>query len=79
VKAVCALAHSYGVRVILDAARVVENAFFIQNREPGCGERTIASIVKELCSYTDGCHDERQEGPAGENRRISGGERSRDL
>jgi tyrosine phenol-lyase len=55
VKAVCALAHSYGVRVILDAARVVENAFFIQNREPGCGERTIASIVKELCSYTDGC------------------------
>jgi tyrosine phenol-lyase len=55
VKAVCALAHSYGVRVILDAARVVENAFFIQNREPGCWERTIASIVKELCSYTDGC------------------------
>jgi tyrosine phenol-lyase len=55
VKAVGELAHRYGVRVILDAARVVENAFFIQNREPGCESRTIASIVKELCSYTDGC------------------------
>jgi tyrosine phenol-lyase len=55
VKALGELAHRYGIRVILDAARVVENAFFIQNREPGCEGRTIASIVKELCSYTDGC------------------------
>jgi len=55
VKAVGELAHRYGIRVILDAARVVENAFFIQRREVGCQDRTIASIVKELCSYTDGC------------------------
>ena len=55
VKAVSELAHRYGIRVILDAARVVENAFFIQRREAGCQDRTIASIVKELCSYTDGC------------------------
>jgi len=55
VKAVCELAHKHGIRVILDAARVVENAYFIQDREPGCQNRTIASIVKELCSYTDGC------------------------
>jgi tyrosine phenol-lyase len=55
VKAVCELAHQHGIKVILDAARVVENAYFIQTREPGCQERTIASIVKELCSYTDGC------------------------
>ena len=55
VKAVCDLAHRHGIRVILDAARVVENAFFIQSREPGCQERSIASIVKKLCSYTDGC------------------------
>jgi tyrosine phenol-lyase len=54
-RAVQELAHRYGIRVILDAARVVENAFFIQKREPGCQERTIASIVKEMCSYTDGC------------------------
>jgi tyrosine phenol-lyase len=54
-KAVGELARRYGIRVILDAARVVENAYFIQKREPGCQERSIASIVKELCSYTDGC------------------------
>lgn len=55
VKAVGELAHRHGIRVILDAARVVENAYFIQRREAGCQNRTIASIVKELCSYTDGC------------------------
>jgi tyrosine phenol-lyase len=55
VRAVRELANRYGIRVILDAARVVENAFFIQKREPGCQDRSIASIVKELCSYTDGC------------------------
>ena len=54
-RAVGELAHRYGIRVILDAARVVENAFFIQKREPGCQDLSIASIVKELCSYTDGC------------------------
>jgi len=54
-KAVKALAHQHGIRVILDAARVVENAFFIQSREPGCQDRSIASIVRELCDQTDGC------------------------
>jgi tyrosine phenol-lyase len=54
-KAVRKLAEKYGIRIILDAARIVENAYFIQKREPGCQNRTIASIVKELCSYTDGC------------------------
>lgn len=49
------LTNKYGIKVILDAARVVENAFFIQQREPGQNGRTIAAIVKELCSYTDGC------------------------
>jgi tyrosine phenol-lyase len=54
-KAVRELADKHGIRIILDAARVVENAYFIQQREPGCQDRTIASIVRELCSYTDGC------------------------
>src|SRR5665213_3055108 len=54
-KAVRELAQRHGIRLILDAARVVENAFFVQKREPGCQDRSIASIVKEMCSYTDGC------------------------
>jgi len=54
-RAVRKLADKHGIRVILDAARVVENAYFIQKREPGFEDWTIASIVKELCSQTDGC------------------------
>ncbi len=54
-RAVRELTNKYGIKVILDAARIVENAFFIQQREPGQNGRTIAAIVKESCSYTDGC------------------------
>jgi tyrosine phenol-lyase len=50
-----ALADRYGTRVILDATRVAENAWFIQQREPGQSHRSVAEIVRELCSLTDGC------------------------
>jgi tyrosine phenol-lyase len=33
---------------------MVENAFFIQEREPGYADKPIAAILKEFCSYTDG-------------------------
>ena len=49
-----ALCDRYGVRLFLDATRMVENAFFIQEREPGYAETPIATIVKEFCGYTDG-------------------------
>jgi tyrosine phenol-lyase len=55
VKAVQALAARHGARVILDATRVAENAWFIREREPGYAHRTVAEIVREMCSYTDGC------------------------
>jgi tyrosine phenol-lyase len=43
-----------GIRIILDATRAVENAFFIQQREPGNRDKTIAQILKELCDCADG-------------------------
>ncbi|HTX66403.1 MAG TPA: tyrosine phenol-lyase [Opitutaceae bacterium] len=52
VRAFCA---RHGIRVILDATRALENAYFIREREPGCADRSPAEILKELCSYTDGC------------------------
>lgn len=55
VRAVRELAYRHGIRVILDAARVAENAYFIQQREDGYADKPVADIVKELCSYTDGC------------------------
>ena len=54
-KAVRDLSARYGLRIILDATRLAENAYFIQQREPGQQGRSIASIVLEVCSLTDGC------------------------
>jgi tyrosine phenol-lyase len=54
VRAVRALCDRYGIRLFLDATRLVENAFFIQEREPGYADKPIAAIVKEFCRYTDG-------------------------
>jgi len=41
-KAVRALTQRRGIKVILDATRAVENAYFIQQREPGCRETPVA-------------------------------------
>lgn len=54
-KAVFELSRKYGTQVILDATRAVENAYFIQSREPGYQNVPIAKILHEFCSYTDGC------------------------
>ncbi|MEX1138887.1 MAG: tyrosine phenol-lyase [Bacteroidota bacterium] len=54
-KSVRALCSKNGIRVILDATRAVENAYFIKTREAGYADRTIAEILKEICSYSDGC------------------------
>ena len=54
VRAVRELCDGYGIRVFLDATRMVENAFFIAEREPGYEGRSIAGILAEFCSYTDG-------------------------
>lgn len=49
-----AYTKKHGIKVIHDMTRVAENAFFIQQREKGYEKKTIAQIVKEICSYTDG-------------------------
>jgi len=48
------LTAKHGIRILHDATRVAENAYFIQQREPGHANRSCASIVHEICSYTDG-------------------------
>ncbi len=54
VRALRDLCDRHGIRLLLDATRMVENAFFIQEREPGFASRSIADILLEFCSYTDG-------------------------
>jgi len=45
----------YGIKIMLDNTRTVENAYFIKTREKGYADKSIKEIVKEICSYTDGC------------------------
>jgi tyrosine phenol-lyase len=49
------LAQQHGIPIFLDATRSVENAYFIQQREEGYGHHSVAAILKEFCSYSDGC------------------------
>jgi tyrosine phenol-lyase len=55
IRAVRQLADKHRLRIMLDATRAVENAYFIQQREPGYQSKPVAEILKEFCSYTDGC------------------------
>lgn len=52
-KALSKLAHDNGIKVVLDATRNIENAYFIQQREDGYKNKSVAEIHKEFCSYSD--------------------------
>jgi tyrosine phenol-lyase len=54
IKELHALCSQHGIPVYLDKTRIAENAYFIKDREQGYAERSIAEIVKEICSYTEG-------------------------
>lgn len=49
------MANKYSIKVVLDATRAVENAYFIKEREAGYADKTIEEILLEYCSYTDAC------------------------
>lgn len=53
-KQVRELTSIHGIKIILDMTRIAENAYFIKQREKGFAKRTVKSIVKEICNYTDG-------------------------
>jgi tyrosine phenol-lyase len=53
-KAVYDLASKNGIKVMLDATRCVENAYFIKTREEAYKNKSVADILKEMCSYSDG-------------------------
>ncbi len=49
------LASKNKIKVLLDATRAIENAYFIKIREEEFKNKSLAEILKEMCSYTDGC------------------------
>jgi len=55
IRNVANLARKHQIRIILDATRAVENAWFIQQREDGYGGLSVAAILLEFCSHSDGC------------------------
>ena len=60
------LADRYGVRLVLDASRIIENAWYIQRHEIGHADRTIASLVRQMAKtghilQLDGEHTSRAE------------------
>lgn len=54
IRAVKELSDKHGIKVMLDATRAVENAYFIQQREDGYSDKSVASILLELSGYSDG-------------------------
>jgi tyrosine phenol-lyase len=53
-QAAYALCQQYNVPLYLDASRILENAYLVQQREPGQQERSIAEIVRDLCQASSG-------------------------
>jgi tryptophanase len=53
IRETCALCHKYGVPVVVDSARFIENCYFIKTREKGYENKTLREIAKEMYSYAD--------------------------
>lgn len=54
-KEVRSYCQKHSIRVIFDATRAVENAYFIKVREKEYEKKSIAEILHEMCSYSDAC------------------------
>jgi len=53
-KEVRKLTKKHGIKLYFDATRACENAYFIKVREKAYENKSIATILKEMCSYFDG-------------------------
>jgi tyrosine phenol-lyase len=52
-RAVYQMSQKHKIKVVLDATRAMENAFFIKQRETEFANNTIKEILLEMCSYSD--------------------------
>lgn len=49
------ICKKYGIRFILDACRIAENAWFVKHREPGFENTTYREIAQQMFALADGC------------------------
>jgi tryptophanase len=54
IKTLKALLNRHGVPLVVDACRFAENAYFIQARESGHGDRSLLEIAQEIFALADG-------------------------
>jgi tyrosine phenol-lyase len=45
----------HAIPIMLDATRTIENAWFIREREEGYADKSLKTILREICDLTDGC------------------------
>jgi tryptophanase len=55
VRAVQAVGRRFGIPLYFDACRFAENAYFIQQREPGYLAKSPREIAREMFAHGDGC------------------------
>ncbi len=53
IKETSELAAKYNIPVVMDSARLAENAYFIKQREPGYENKSIKEITREMFSYCE--------------------------
>ncbi len=55
IRGMAEVCRRHGVPFFLDACRFAENAWFIKQREPGQGHRSVREIVADMFHAADGC------------------------
>ena len=46
--------RKHAIPIMLDATRTIENSWFIREREEGYADKSVRSILREICDLTDG-------------------------
>lgn len=63
IKEVKRFCDKHGLKLVFDATRSAENAYFIKTREKGYGDKSIKEILNEMTSYSDACiHSSKKDG-----------------